>query len=484
MRSVKAFVFLVALSCICTASFADVPAALQQAVPLMKSADQRAQVVDKAIWQNFNFQDVPVFVFDQATRSGLLFHVSPLPGRFTPMDAENPGIGIGPLPEGQKPTEGVGPIGERLGAWIDAKSLPADTGPGAMELVYGRAFKVFEAYRGFPQPAMPEGLYFPDLDAHNNALSRAEDDLLIHMLSAQRDELPSLIAAFLSLRHRRQAGLPEGLRPYEWALEATNGLAAYAGYQARSSQDPSGARQDLISSLRACGKDGKGVTGERFAYTGCALALVLDASGTAWKKEFEQTDRKSLEPVLIKAAGGAPIANLSFLDMDSLLKEEAQRVAAIRAQQQDAIAKITGAPGLVVELDLETALTVPGVQWSNKYVPSGVTDINRTTQIRDSYYSLTGKGLLEFASSRPILIEIRKSITAGFGKDEMPYITLDGKKIDLKSGERVTGEVEIKGVHYSLKVSNADLVYRPGLLKISPAASGASADPAGSAHAS
>ncbi len=473
MRSIKAFVVLVALVASSSALSAAVPDALQKDVPLMKSADQTAKQADKAIWQDFAFQDVPVFIFDPATNSGLLFHVSPLPTGFNPLDADTPGIGLGSSIVGEhKPAEGVGPIGERLGAWISTESLPVASVPRSIEIIYRRAFGVFEAYRGFPQPTMPEGVYFRTLDAQNDAMSRAEDMLLVHMLSAQRSEIPSLIGAFLSLRHRRQAGIPEALRPYEWALETTNGLAEYAGYMARNSSDPNGARQDLIRSLETYGKEGKGVTGERFTYTGCALALVLDAAGVDWKTELEQTDKSSLEPVLVKAAGTAPIADLSFLDVDGIVKEESARIAAIKARQQAGMDEITKAPGLVVELDLTSALTVPGIAWSNKYVPSGVTDISRTTQVRDNYYSLTGKGLLEFASSRPILIKIRESITAGFAKDEIPYITLDGRKLELKPGQAVTGELEIKGVHYSLKVNKARLEYQPNLLKVTPMAPG------------
>jgi len=472
MRSIKAFVVLIALAAVSSALSAEVPGVLQKDVPLMKAADQRAQQADKAIWRNFTFQDVPVFIFDPATNDGLLFHVSTLPAGFAPLGADAPGVGIGSIAGGQKPAEGVGPIAERLGAWISTQSLPVASEPRSIEVIYRRAFSVFEAYRGFPQPTMPEGAYFRTLDAQNDAMSRAEDMLLVRMLSAQRSEIPSLIGAFLSLRHRRQAGIPEALRPYEWALETTNGLAEYAGYVARSSSDPDGARQDLIHSLETYGKEGKGVTGERFTYTGCALALVLDASGVDWKADLEQTDKNSLEPVLVKVAGTAPIANLSFLNLDGIVKEESARIAAIEARQQAEIDEITKAPGLVVELDLTSALTVPGIDWSNKYVPSGVTDIGRTTQIRDNYYSLTGKGLLEFASSRPILIKIRESITAGFAKDEIPYITLDGRKLELQPGQAVTGELEIKGVHYSLKVNKARLEYQSGLLRVLPMAPG------------
>ena len=472
MRSIKAFVVLIALTAVSSALPAEVPGALQKDVPLMKTADQRAQQVDKAIWQNFTFQDVPVFIFDSATNDGLLFHVSPLPAGFNPLGADSPGVGVGSIAGGQKPVEGVGPIAERLGAWISTQSLPVASEPRSIEIIYRRAFRVFEAYRGFPQPAMPEGVYFSDLDAQNDALSRAEDMLLVHMLSAQRSALPSLIGAFLSLRNSRQSGIPAALRPYEWAAETTNGLAEYAGYMARSGSDPDGARQDLIHSLETFGKEGRGVTGERFTYTGCALALVLDTVGVDWKTEFEQTDKSSLEPVLVKVAGSAPIANLSFLDLDGIVKEESVRVAAIKARQQAEMDEITKAPGLVVELDLSSALTVPGIDWSNKYVPTGVTDISRTTQIRDNYYSLTGAGMLQFASSRPVLIKIRESITSGFAKDEIPYITLDGRKLELRAGQAVTGELEIKGVHYSLKVKKARLEYQPGLLKVSPMAPG------------
>ncbi len=471
MRAVKAVLFLVAAAS-AVSIFAEVPGELLNAVPLVKAADQRAQTVDKAVWQDFNFQTVPLFVFDAASREGLLFHVSPLPSGFAPMDAAHPEVGMGTVGADQKPIAGVGPIAERLGAWIPVTNLTQGDQSKSIELLYRRAFRVFEAYRGFPQPTKPEGVYFPELDAQNNALSRAEDMLLIHMLSAPKSDLPSLFAAFVSLRHRRQATLPAGLPAYESSMEVTNGIAEYAGFKAVEGSASGDARQSLVDALNSFGKNGKGVAGERFAYTGCALALILDRTGMDWKNDLEKTDKASFEPILLKAAGNAPLANLTFLNLDDLLKQETESAAAVNAGRQAKVDAITKAPGLVVDLNLASALAIPGIQWSNKYVPGGVTDIDRNSQVRDSYYNLTGKGLLEFASSRPIYIKVRKSIVAGFAKDEMPYVTLDGKKVDLKAGQVVTGEVDVTGVHYSLHVNQAELSYAPGVLTVTPVAPG------------
>ncbi len=470
MRAVKAVLFLVALAS-AVSVVAEVPGELMKALPLVKTADQRAQTVDKTIWQDFNFQNVPLFVYDAASRNGLLFHVSPLPSGFSPLPA-HPDVGTGAVGADLKPIAGVGPIAERLGAWIPEKDLLQGDQSKSIELLYRRAFRVFEAYRGFPHPTKPDGVDFPDLDPQNDALSRAEDLLLIHMLSAPKSDLPSLFAAFVSLRHRRQAALPAGLAAYESGMEVTNGIAEYAGFKAVESSGGGGANQSLVDALRSFGKDGKGVTGERFTYTGCALAAILDRTGMDWKTGLEKTDKTSFEPVLLEAAGNAPLANLSFLNLDDLLKQEEESAAAIKAGRQAKVDAITKAPGLVIDLNLASALAIQGIQWSNKYVPGGVTDIDRNSQVRDTYYNLTGKGLLEFASSRPIYIKVRKSIVAGFAKDEMPYITLDGKKVDLKAGQVVTGEVDITGVHYSLHVTNAELSYSPGVLTVTPLASG------------
>ncbi|MEW6759132.1 MAG: hypothetical protein AB1347_13000, partial [Acidobacteriota bacterium] len=94
--------------------------------------------------------------------------------------------------------------------------------------------------------------------------------------------------------------------------------------------------------------------------------------------------------------------------------------------------------------------------------------LDRTREIRERYYSLVGEGHFEFASSRPILIETRKGMTAGFSAAEVPYMTLDGQPLSLSAGQVLEGALEIRGNQLTLKVDRARLTYSPKTLVVEP----------------
>jgi hypothetical protein len=347
--------------------------------------------------------------------------------------------------------------------------VPWDKGkPSVAKDLYVGAFKVFEAYRGFAQPVIPQDAAYPMLDAEAAALLRAEGRVLAKALSSDNAQVPPLIAAFLSLRAQRLARLQNGLRDYEWTKEMADGLAAYAGYQARYGSDPSGARADLFKALQELTKDGIDAEGPRFSATGCAIALLLDQTDPQWKVEFEKGARDSLQPILAKAAGQSAPADLAFAGLDGLRREEQAAVDAIRAEQQAKLDGILKADGLVLVLNLGTALAKPDIKWKNRYVPNGIMKLEGSREIRTNYYNLTGAGVLDFASSRPILIETRKSITAGFAADEKPYMTLNGKPLNLDPGQIVDGDFELRGNHLTLRVNDAHLTYLPKTLTVEP----------------
>ncbi len=457
----------VLLLSLCLGADAQVPPSLARAVPQVQEAGAGA-AGDSAIWPGFSFTQACMLVYDPASKSALLFHVDPLPPEFRPADPSAPKVGIGPIPSEEPPKEGTGPVAGRLGQWIAADRLPETPGPVATEFLYSRAFLVFEAYRGFPQPTGVPETEFPLYDAEFNALSRAEGAVLLRALGAQKIDLPGLVAAFLGLRERRQSVLSEAARSYEWRTEADEGLAAYAGYVARSRTDAGGAAADLAKRLGDGGREGAGIAGSRFAATGCALALILDRIGVNWKAEFEKTSRESLRPTLAMVSSAAAPADLAFVGIADLRREEGEALARSQAERDARLRSIAQADGLVVRIDLEAALGNPGVRWSNRYAPNGILKLDRTREIRERYYSLVGEGHFEFASSRPILIETRKGMTAGFAATEVPYMTLDGQPLSLSAGQVLEGALEIRGNRLSLKVDRARLTYSPKTLVVEP----------------
>ncbi len=469
MRIMKSCFTIMALAFVFSV-YGEIPQEFQGVVPSVKNADAVAASVDASIWPGLNFKEVSLFVYRAKERDGLLFHTTVLPPGFTKVTEGDTVFGYGAFPASTRACECVQALGNQLVGWIPLGRFKGLSEPRQIQLLYTGAFKVFEAYRGFGQSVYPGQAVIPKLDAENNALVRAEDAILIRMLSAPKGQIPSLAAAFLKLRGDRQAKLPLQVANYEWVKEVNGGLAAYAGYVARSKGDAVDTRRELLAGLNNAGRGGKGVWNARLDLSGCSIALALDRLGLPWKKDFERTKRKSLKPLLVKTAGSAEPADLAFINIGNLRKEEAEAIVRIKENRAAKIKEVTGVNGLVVVLNLSNALRMPGVKWSNRYVPNGVTEVGGEREVRESYYSLNGRGVLEFASSRPILIETRKSITAGFGEKQTPIITLNGKGLTLKAGQSLIGKLVITGNHFSLKVGNAKVLFANKVLTVTPLA--------------
>jgi hypothetical protein len=443
---------------------------LLQLTAAVRDAGKAASSLDSQIWNGFHFNQVPLVIWDGASRQILLAHVSPLPDGFVSAGASFPEAGIGSLPEGSLPTTGVAPFAGRLSAWIDADAL-AKAGPAqARWLLYQEAFRVYSQYLGIPPaPSLANGGY-PENDAANNAMLRAEALLCQRLLLAPVGEAPSVAAALLALRAQRQARLPQEIVSYEWARENSDGLCDYAGYKAAEAIDKASAASSLNGLLSAASLAGQATSQARWGAAGCALALALDQSSPSWKTAFEKSSRASLEPVLRQAFGAAAPTDIAFLNLAALTQEEQKLVDEKQARNTALLDSITKAKGLVVVLDLSSALGFPGVTWTNRYEPKGLVRLDSERMIQ-SFYKLDGKGVLEYASSRPSLIKVRQSITAGFAPDEAFAVIVDGKPVTFSpESPTAQGEIEIRGPQYTLKVAKgrADWSASDRVLKITP----------------
>lgn|GEM_PF-2710116 len=445
-----------------------VPEKFQSIVPSVEAVEGIGAKIDASIWPGFHYGELAVFVFDAQSREGLLLHAKPIPSGFTVVDASLPFLAWGKAPGNDPMEEGTGPIGSQMAGWIKLDGIKSDSPPEITADLYAEAFSVFEAYRGFAQPELDPSVKIPILDADMNARIRAEDALIENMLNAPTSELPALTAALLKMRADRQASLSPALAKYEWESEVSGGLAYYAGYSARSKNDAAGARARLISLLDDSAKGGKEAYGKRLGASGCVMALVLDRALPKWKTDFEATDRASFKPMLDKIAAGAQPADTSFINMDALSKEEIEAVNRVKEARLAKIALVNKVDGLILVLKLKNVLADGNIKWSNRYVPKGITDVGNDSEVRENYYSLSGQGLLTFASSRPILIRRRDSITVGFAKDETPVIKLDGKALKLAKGEVRTGKLELRGVHLSLDVEDAKVAFADKVLTVTP----------------
>ncbi len=443
---------------------------LSSVAPLIRDAGKAAASTNKLAWSSFHFNQTPLVVWDAASRQVMLWHVTPLPEGFVSAAPSFPEAGIGALPQGVLPSQGAAPFAGRLSAWVDADAL-AKAGPvEARWLLYQEEFKVYEQYIGIPPaPVLGNGGY-PENDAQNNAMLRAEAMLCQKILASPANELPSVVSALLALRAQRQAKLPPSVSSYEWAKEDCDGLGEYAGYQAASVIDKASASSLLNARLSSAGAAGQAASQARWSATGCALALALDQASPAWKTAFEKGSHASLEPLLRQAFGAAAPMDLASLNLPALVQEE-QKLAGEKLDRQTALVdSITKAKGLVVVLDLSSALGFPGVNWANRYEPKGLVRLDSESMIQ-SYYKLEGKGVLEYASSRPSLIKVRQSITAGFAPDETFSVVVDGKPVTLSpESPTVQGAIEIRGPQYLLKVAKGRADWSPSdrVLKVTP----------------
>ena len=467
------FVSVFAAAVLSASASAQAPAAssnLLNVAPLVRDAGKAAASTNKLAWSNFHFNQTPLVVWDAASRQVMLWHVTPLPDGFVSAAPSFPEAGIGSLPQGVIPVQGTAPFAGRLCAWVDADAL-AKAGPAeARWLLYEEEFKVYEQYLGVPAaPVLANGGY-PEGDAQNNAMLRGEAILCQRILASPSNETASVVSALLALRTQRQAKLPPAVSSYEWAKEDCDGLGQYAGYQAASVIDKPTASSLLNARLSSAGSAGQAASQSRWGATGCALALALDQASPAWKTAFEKSSHTSLEPLLRQTFGSAAPMDIASLNIPALAQEE-QKIADDKLARQTALLdSITKAKGLVVVLDLSSALGFPGVNWSNRYEPKGLVRLDSENMIQ-SYYKLEGKGVLEYASSRPSLIKVRQSITAGFAPDETFSVVVDGKPVTLSpESPTVQGAIEIRGPQYLLKVAKGRADWSPSdrLLKITP----------------
>ncbi len=175
-RATKAILAVFATA-ITISAFAQAPQPsnnLLQLTAAVRDAGKAAASLNSQIWNGLHFNQVPLVIWDGASRQILLAHVSPLPDGFVSAGPSFPEAGIGPLPEGPLPMPGAAPFAGRLSAWIDADTL-AKAGPvQARWLLYQEAFRVYSQYLGIPPaPNLANGGY-PENDAANNAMLRAE----------------------------------------------------------------------------------------------------------------------------------------------------------------------------------------------------------------------------------------------------------------------------------------------------------------------
>ncbi len=423
---------------------AQAPEKLAALLPVVKEADGLASQADARIWSGFHFKEVPLVFFDGATRQALVAHFQPLPEGFSPADPALPGTGYGSLPAGTLAVQGSQPLGGRLAAWVDAS---AAAGALTVRTLYREAFRVRLQYMGVPPPPPLPAAGYPSEDPENAALLRAEAALAGRLAAAPRDQAAGLAATLAALRTRRQARLAPEVAAWENGREVNDGLAEYAASAATGDRTPVAIGADA-GAVRAADP-------RHWASTGGAVALAADAAAPGWKVSFEKSARTDLSAELRRLADAAP-ADLAALNLDALVTEEKKAAEALAARRAELLTSIQQAKGIVVVLQLEGWLDpAKGISWTNRFDPKGVVPVDVDRKIH-SYYKLVGAGVLEFTSSRPSLITVRRQITTGFSPEDLALyqLTVDGNPTSLSvESPSATGRVEVRAPQFELKVN-------------------------------
>ena len=309
------------------------------------AAARRAAQHPNARWPGWDFDAHPVGL---ALPEGLLLwgHPSPPPG-FAPLplpvggDAPPGPLHLGPVPDGlANSTLDLG--GRRVATARLADTAP---GPGAVRLIVHEAFHAFQA-QVRPDAGVPsqQTADYPEEDAANNALARAENACLAAFLEGTRGAA-ECARDLTALRAVRYACLDPAWPAYEAAAEWCEGGAQLA----EALVSGPGERPAWAAALRRLNRAGEGAAYRRFYASGAAIGLLLAELLPGWRARWLAPG--ATPTGLLQAAGGEPrdaAAVLGDYGVADLLAEEAAATAARRREIEGLLAQWV--PALVVEV--------------------------------------------------------------------------------------------------------------------------------------
>ena len=121
---------------------------------------------------------------------------------------------------------------------------------------------------------------------------------------------------------------------------------------------------------------------------------------------------------------------------------------------------IVKSPGLLVKVNLKTVLSLKSITWNQRFAKEGVTKISPTRTVRTEYFELVGAGVMDFKSSRPIVIDVGEQITLSFPDLKKVLVTVDGTRPEFgEDGAPVIGSLDIRGEEFQLVAERAQVTY-------------------------
>ena len=326
-----------------------------QALACLSAARQAAS--GGAGWPGWEFDAHPVAL---VVAEGTLLWGHPAPPAgfrpwVSPSGADDRAVPPGPLHVGPPRADlanSVHELGGRIAATVRLED--GSDALAAQRLILHEGFHAFQqAVR--PGSGVPFGRtpHYPEDDAANNALARAENTALAGYVAGGAPAA-DCAADVVVLRRARYGCLAAEWRDYEAACEWCEGgatLAEACGY-------PEPARGDIVAGLRQCSRGGEGAAVRRFYHTGAALGLLCSELLPGWQARWMApgaTPFALVEQWAAEAPGAARVLVdvLRRFGVAELLAEETLATAARRAEDARILA------GLVPAVEIDTSRVPP-----------------------------------------------------------------------------------------------------------------------------
>lgn len=422
--------------------------AYNSVIEILSSLDK----VDDKLWNGYRFREYPLVVYDSKERDALLINFSNPPQNFVALDDKN--NFYGKISSSEALIPGPGPFHNRLVNFVDIKTL----NQSPKRILIEESFKLFLAYRGFKDLGTFVPGSYPILNAENNYLSRCENLILLKAMYSDPVEIKPLLSTFCSIRTKREAIVPKDILEIENSNELIDGLSSYMGYLVLDEKEKSEFLSNLTKKLEENNKGGFNAE-KRFKDSGFALLYLLERLKYDYRNAIDKSSKGSLVEILKPyVANTTPKDIATLLDIEKIREEEINLAKEKENIINATLEKIEKAEGLVIFIKIDDYLqkTEQKYRWVNLFEQEEITYLNTSKIIFKRYFKLSQGENFYFASSRPILVEVRKSITIGFGKDEIPFILVDGKGASFeKDSPPVIASLEIKGIHFEAKIKKA-----------------------------
>ena len=354
-----------------------------------------------------------------------------------------------------------------------------------LEHLFHEAFHCFQhdpQRKGIPwRTEFPKGLFkYGAMSVQDLACFYLESILLRRALLAEdQASLDNYMRQFIALRRQRQKGMTADMIEYELYAELNEGLAKYVGLRAAIvginaqkdgtmdlsilEQKP---RQWLFSRLKIHKSIQEICENIRVALysTGAVQAFILDMLRPQWKMEVQERGLP-LQYQIAKALDAddkddSKIARAVKIkeEFNALLKEAETIHSKTSSKNRILANSILDFTGWKIVIDM----TEIGNLATMGIAPNRVAIVDSYKRVHESFVSLNIQGILSARFNKPVLEdETALRYVSNADLQEIPSVTLDGKKITLKKRGQFEVNREVK-----IQANRINIVIEKGLVII------------------